>query len=363
MTQKSAIFLKKGRTPDKAHANLDGLKDDEISRQGFYGRTAQLYRRNDPTAFRAPGKLRPRHVDLNQVHPSDEADANGHPVRLFYNDDCSLFLSRRSQASDFYERSGDGDLMIFVHQGQGKIETEFGPLSYEPGDYIVLPKTCIYKIIPEKDVSLFLHLETKGELQIPDFGIMGRHGPIDPTHIQVPEPLAQEGDGRAEYEVRIRYMGQYHSIFYPDHPCDVEGWQGDLFPFRFNIRDYNPFFSDRMHAVPTLSRFLEAPGVMVVNFLPRPVETEEGVERVPWYHRNADYDEIAFMHGGKFLGVPLPAGQISHAPTALHHGFPEAARERARNTINKFDRVEWEIIAIDTEKPLIPDDSITAFDL
>ena len=48
----SFIQLRKGTTPRKIHRDLDGLKDDELGRYGFTGRTAHMYRRNDPTAFR-----------------------------------------------------------------------------------------------------------------------------------------------------------------------------------------------------------------------------------------------------------------------------------------------------------------------
>ena len=48
----SFIHLRKGRTPRRLHADLDGLKDDELGRGGFTGRTANMYRRHDPTAYR-----------------------------------------------------------------------------------------------------------------------------------------------------------------------------------------------------------------------------------------------------------------------------------------------------------------------
>ena len=55
----SFIHLRKGKTPRRLHADLDGLKDDELGRGGFTGRTANMYRRHDPTAYRSVGPLRP----------------------------------------------------------------------------------------------------------------------------------------------------------------------------------------------------------------------------------------------------------------------------------------------------------------
>jgi homogentisate 1,2-dioxygenase len=76
------------------------------------------------------------------------------------------------------------------------------------------------------------------------------------------------------------------------------------------------------------------------------------VERLPWYHRNADFDEVAFYHGGSVFGVGMPPGLISHAPQGIHHGIPERARERARRRFEEDRLVEWQVISIDTHRRL-----------
>jgi homogentisate 1,2-dioxygenase len=55
----SFVHLRKGKTPRRLHADLDGLTDDELGRGGFTGRTANIYRRHDPTAYRSVGPLPP----------------------------------------------------------------------------------------------------------------------------------------------------------------------------------------------------------------------------------------------------------------------------------------------------------------
>ena len=74
-TVESFVHLRKGRTPKRLHADLDGLKDDELGRGGFVGRTANIYRRHDPTAYRAVGPLRPLDVMTSELKPSDAAEA------------------------------------------------------------------------------------------------------------------------------------------------------------------------------------------------------------------------------------------------------------------------------------------------
>ena len=58
-TMESFVHLRKGKTPRRLHADLDGLKDDELGRGGFTGRTANMYRRNDPTAYRSRARCDP----------------------------------------------------------------------------------------------------------------------------------------------------------------------------------------------------------------------------------------------------------------------------------------------------------------
>src|SRR5271155_4055122 len=73
----SFIHLRKGKTPRRLHADLEGLKDDELGRGGFTGRTANMYRRHDPTAYRSAGPLRPLDVLSSELKTSDATDADG----------------------------------------------------------------------------------------------------------------------------------------------------------------------------------------------------------------------------------------------------------------------------------------------
>ena len=59
-------------------------------------------------------------------------------------------------------------------------------------------------------------------------------------------------------------------------------------------------------------------------------------------------------HGGSFLGAPLLEGMLEHDPQGLHHGAPEKARVMARQFHDNVDRVEWKIVALETERRLRP---------
>ena len=367
----SFVHLRKGITPRRLHADLDGLKDDELGRGGFTGRTANFFRRNDPTAFRAVGPLSPRDVLADRLQPGDAADPSGSPLLMFSNDDCRILLSRRAEAMPFYVRYVDGDLLCFVHEGQGRLETEFGPLHYRTGDWVYLPKASTWRQLPSGGHSTWLMIEATDEFRTPPPGPLGRHWPFDPAQAVIPEPSPLDtGDGPqkdGEYEVRLIHReidgAGTTSLFYPHHPLDVEGWRGDNFPFTFNIDDYNVVTSDSVHLPAMVHLFMEASGVYVCNFLPKPAEGVPGTERTPWYHRNVDYDEIAFFHGGTLYGIPMPPGLISHAPQGVHHGAPEKARERARRKFDDYSTVDWKVIAIDTRRRLTPSPEFLAADL
>ena len=362
----SFVHLRKGTTPRRMHADLGGLKDDELGRGGFTGRTASMYRRHDPTQFRAVGPLRPTSVLADQLKPADATDASGAPMLLFSNSDCRISLSRRSEAMPFFVRYIDGDLLCFVHQGSGRLETEFGPLDYRTGDWIYLPKACTWRQTPHNENS-WLMIEATNEFRTPPPGQLGRHWPFDPSLATIPDPEPIEDDDRSEYEVRLMHRGvdgvETTSLFYEHNPLDVEGWQGDNFPFTFNIEDYNVVTSNSVHLPPMVHLFMEATGVYVCNFLPKPAEGVPGTERTPWYHRNVDFDEIAVFHGGSLYGIPMPPGLISHAPQGVHHGAPEKARERARRKFDDYDSVDWKVIAIDTRQRLTPSPEVLAHDL
>src|SRR6202008_1005763 len=143
----SFIHLRKGKTPHRLHADLDGLKDDELGRGGGTGRPANIYRRRDPTANRSVGPLRPIDVLAGEPKPSDATDANG---------DCRILLSRHHEPVPFYARHVDGDLLCFVHRGTGLAETEFGPLCYREGDWIYIPKACTWRQVPDSETTLLM---------------------------------------------------------------------------------------------------------------------------------------------------------------------------------------------------------------
>lgn len=324
--------LSKGKVTPQAHVNVpEGTFEEEHARKGFFGKTTHLYRAHRPTDWtRIEGPLRPHAFYLSEVNPTDASDpARGEPVTILYNDDVALKVSRLSEPMPYYFRNADGDDVYFVHQGEGTLETDFGPLDFERGDYLVIPRGTTYRVVPRTRDNFFFIIESKGEIEIPNRNQLGPNAIFDLGVLTTPEPAPILDDSR-EYEVRVKRLGEYTSIWYPFNPMDVVGWKGDLTVFKLNVRDIRPVMSHRYHLPPSVHTTFLGGNFVICTFVPRPFESEPGAERVPFYHRNIDYDEVLFYHDGDFFSRQhIKPGMLTLHPQGIHHGPHPKAAERA----------------------------------
>src|SRR6476661_4836416 len=162
----------KGRHVRQARVGLGDLREEHISRQGFFGPVAMIYREHGPNeVVRVEGTLHPRRVaDTARVEPSDLTDPRGMPAMM-----------------PFAYRNTDGDLLYFVHKGAGRFATEFGPIAYEPGDYVLIPKGITFSVMPDAGESHMLVVESPAPLSLTEHKQVGRHMPVDPTVLVLPE--------------------------------------------------------------------------------------------------------------------------------------------------------------------------------
>ncbi|MHB8512949.1 MAG: homogentisate 1,2-dioxygenase [Actinomycetota bacterium] len=342
----------RGRFAKQAHVGLpEGTFEEEHGREAFEGRASHLYRTHPPTAWVSiEGPLRPRAMDLTQLKPADATDASGVWLRIAYNDDVSLYISRRQEPMTYFLRDADGDLCYFVHRGDGTLETDYGPLRFEPGDYLILPKGTTHRFVPSSEMFLFV-IEGTGEYRLPDRGLLGRHAQFDPGVIQTPSP--EPHDERGRFEVRVKRDDVYTSLTYPYHPLDVVGWQGDLCPLQLNVRDFRPIVSPRYHLPPSVHCTWANDGFAVCTFAPRPTETgDPKALRVPFFHSNIDNDEVLFYHEGEFFSrAGITPGMITVHPQGLHHG-PQAPALEASKTKEFADEVA---VMVEAAHPLTID--------
>ena len=136
----------RGTATRQAHVRLpEGTVEEEHGREGFYGRVSHLYRTNAPTGWTSiDGPLRPRAFACTDL---DAGDARGLTSDVLVNDDVRIGLWQLDEDLPFFFRNADGDDVLFVHRGTGTLETDYGPLTYGPGDYLVLPRGTTYRLV------------------------------------------------------------------------------------------------------------------------------------------------------------------------------------------------------------------------
>ncbi|CUQ65927.1 homogentisate 1,2-dioxygenase [Candidatus Nitrospira inopinata] len=328
-------LLRKGKTPNQAHVGIpEGLHEEEHGRNGFNGPASHLYRVHPPTAWvKIEGPLKPRAFFCAQLWERERLFHDGKTVPVMQSRDVRLLLTCLTESMTFFVRNGDGDELWFVHQGRGRFETDYGVLPYEAGDYVVIPKGTTYRVHVDDGPAYGLIIETPEPIVIPDRGPLGHHALFDKGVLVAPELEAIESSEAEDqpWEVRIKRQGAITSLLYPFYPMDVVGWKGDLWVAKLNVRDFRPVTSPRYHLPPSAHVTFQAGGCLVSTFAPRPLETDPEALRVPFYHRNMDYDEVLFYHQGEFFSrAGIEPGMLTLHPQGIHHGPQPQAVQAAK---------------------------------
>ncbi len=348
--------LVKGKTVKQAHAGfkeIDGIPtyEHEHGRQGFFGKVSHLYHKNPPTDFIKvdDGPFKPYMIDTTKVEPTDKDDAWGSPLTIMENNDLKIRISKRTEPMPFYYKSTDSDDIWFVHKGKGVMETIYGPLTFERGDYIVIPRGTIYRLVPETNDNHFLLIESTEEVNIPDRGMLGPTALFDPAVLETPEP--QPIDDDREWVVRFKRQGTYTHYTFPHNPIDVIGWKGDVTPIKLSIRDFRPVNSHRYHLPPSVHTTWISQGFVVCSFVPRPYESSEDALKIPFFHSNVEYDEVIFYHEGDFMSRDnVGEGFVSFHPAGFTHGpHPKALKRAFKQDKPMTDEYA---VMIDSRRPL-----------
>jgi homogentisate 1,2-dioxygenase len=164
---------------------------------------------------------------------------------------------------------------------------------------------------------------TNGSYQLPEKGLVGNHAIFDPGCLDVPEidDAFKAQYSEEQWQIQVKRHGQVSVITYPYNPLDAIGWHGDLAPVRINWRDIRPLMSHRYHLPPSAHTTFVADRFVVCTFVPRPIESDPGALRVPFYHNNDDYDEVLFYHEGDFFSRDnIDKGMVTFHPAGFTHG-------------------------------------------
>ena len=81
--------------------------------------------------------------------------------------------------SPYWFRNADARRGPLRPPATGTLETDFGPLDYEPGDYLVIPRGTVHRLVPN-DAHRALLVESRGEVRLPDKGLLGQPRALRP---------------------------------------------------------------------------------------------------------------------------------------------------------------------------------------
>jgi homogentisate 1,2-dioxygenase len=338
----------------QAHADLPpGTYEREMGKEGFFGPSTQLYHTHPPTGWTSwEGPLRPRAFDLTKINAVAaspwEADA------VLSNAHLRFRQWRTEGRMDRLVRNGDGDELIFIHEGSGSLFCDFGHLRFRDGDYIVLPRGTMWRIEARQALAALLIEATQGSYRLPEKGLVGPHALFDAAMLDVPElddAFRAQRSGSARWQVRVKRRGAISTITYPFNPLDVVGWHGDLTVARINVRDIRPLMSHRYHLPPSAHTSFVAERFVICTFVPRPFESDPGAIKVPFFHNNDDYDEVIFYHAGDFFSRDnIHPGMMTLHPCGFTHGpHPKALANVLQQPKSATDEVA---VMIDARDPL-----------
>ncbi len=364
------FYRQVGSIPPKRHTQHrrpdGGLYAEElVGEEGFSSDSSLLYHRGIPSAlvdarpWELPDQtltpnvpLVPRHLKLHDLEYKEADPVTGRRLVLG-NADVRISYAVSTETSPYY-RNAIGDECVFVERGSATVETVFGALTAGRGDYVIIPRTTTHRWIPDGPEPLRTYaIEASSHIAPPArylsrYGQFLEHSPYCERDLRAPsEPLLAEGTD-VEIYVKHRGGGTVHVV--PEHPFDVVGWDGCLYPYVFNIADFEPI-TGRVHQPPPVHQVFAGQNFVICNFVPRKVDYHPLAVPVPYYHSNVDSDEVMFYVDGDYearKGSGIGKGSISLHPGGHSHG-PQPGAVEGSLGVDFFDETA---VMVDTFRPL-----------
>ena len=338
-----AFPRREGLASRQAHCDLPaGTYEREFGKEGFFGPVTQFYHKHPPTGWSDwQGVLRPRAFDLTRLNHI--AASPWEATELLSNNHVRFRTWRGEGRMDHLARNADGDELVFFHEGEGDLFCDFGHLGFCGGDYIMLPRGTMWRLEAKAAFTALLIEATNDNYVMPDRGIVGPHAFFDPGVLETPRMddafFAQQTD--EAWRVAIKRGDEVSVVTFPYNPLDALGWQGDLAPVKLNWRDIRPIMSHRFHIPPSAHTTFLASRFVVCTFVPRPMESDPGALKVPFYHSNNDFDEVIFYHRGEFFSRDnIHPGMVTLHPCGFPHGpHPKALAAGAKAARKETDEV------------------------
>ena len=363
------FYNKAGKIPEKRHTQFrkpDGtLYHEELfSTEGFSNTYSLLYHLYPPTKIKQVGEaysvepkvvlskqLKHRSLKGFKIQPVDDYLESRKAVLV--NSDLHISLSApRKSMSDYFYKNVDADEMIFIHEGTGTLKTMYGDIQFEYGDYVIVPRGTLYQIEFNSENNRLLIVESFSPIEFPKrylnrVGQLMEHSPFCERDIKTPQNL-KTYDEQGDFYFKIKKQGIIYPYHYANHPFDLIGWDGYVYPWAFSIHNFEPI-TGRVHQPPPVHQTFEAHNFVVCSFVPRMYDYHPLAIPAPYNHSNIDSDEILYYVDGDFMSrKSVERGQITLHPGGIPHGPHPGTYE---GSIGKTETKELAVM-IDPFKPL-----------
>ncbi|WP_421947143.1 homogentisate 1,2-dioxygenase [Phaeodactylibacter xiamenensis] len=358
-----------GQVPPKRHTqfrkpNGELYHEELFSTEGFSDLHSLLYHVNAPTQIVQVGEpysvapkvvadkqLKHRSLKGFEVAPEEDYLKSRKPVLV--NNDCKIILAApRQSMTDYFFKNADADECIFIHKGTGRLKTMYGVVEFEYGDYVVVPRGTVYQLeFDQEDNRLFI-VESYSPIITPkryrnDYGQLMEHAPFCERDIRKPE-LLETHDEQGEFLFYIKKQDQVYPYTYLNHPFDLVGWDGYVYPYAFSIHNFEPI-TGRVHQPPPVHQTFAARNFVICSFVPRLYDYHPLAIPAPYNHSNIDSDEVLYYVDGDFMSRKhVEKGMITLHPGGIPHGPHPGTVEKS---IGKQGTHELAVM-VDTFKPL-----------
>ncbi|MGL6039396.1 MAG: homogentisate 1,2-dioxygenase [Soonwooa sp.] len=358
-----------GNIPQKRHTVFKSTEDNFYYEQlfgteGFHGISSLLYHIHRPTQIMevklyknatpqiaVAKNIQPRMFKGKDVTPEDDFLESRKILML--NNDLKLGLAKPRKSTDYFYKNAHMDELFFVHEGKGVLKTFVGDLEFGVGDYLIIPRGTIYQMEFETENNVLFFIESNSPIYTPkryrnEFGQLLEHSPFCERDIILPTLKAPK-DEKGEFLIKVKKDDMIWDITYATHPFDVVGWDGFFYPFKFNIKNFEPI-TGRVHQPPPVHQNFEAHNFVVCSFVARLFDYHPEAIPAPYNHSNIDSDEVLFYTEGDFMSRNhIDLMDFTLHPGGIVHGPHPGAMERS---IGVKETHEYAVM-VDPFRPLL----------
>ena len=342
-------YIQRGEIPQKRHTVYKSPEgnfyyEQLFGTEGFHGISSLLYHLHRPTQIRhisEPRDVAPKvGVERNAtprmfkgMHVTPEDDYLESRKILLFNSDLKMGLAKPRESTSYFYKNAHCDELLYVHQGSGTLKTFLGDLEFSFGDYLIIPRGTIYQLDFDGSDNVLFFIESHSPIYTPksyrnEFGQLLEHSPFCERDIIAPTfkpPVDQKGD----FMIKVKKQDLIWDFQYATHPFDLVGWDGYFYPYKFNIKNFEPI-TGRIHMPPPVHQNFEAHNFVVCSFVARMYDYHPLAVPAPYNHSNIDSDEVLFYTEGDFMSRNhIDLMDFTLHPGGIVHGPHPGAMERS----------------------------------